>query len=251
MIRLLIIDDEDGFRQPIAKALVKLGFEVREAAEGKEGLRLALEHCPDLILCDVEMPERDGYQVMAALHREPILADIPLIFLTGQAAPSQVRQGMNQGADDYLTKPINLPDLTGAIAARLRRRQLQREPVAEQAHAKTRDSFLLDTPTEKRLVKAGEVKSILAYGEYSWVHWEGSEKGALRRKSLGQWVSELPAGQFIRVHRRAIVNLGFLERVEVLPSGRMQIHLRDTVEPIPVSLRQAPVLNRRLRALGH
>ena len=95
----------------------------------------------------------------------------------------------------------------------------------------------------------GEIERIIAYGEYSWVYWNKNKKGALLRKSLKQWQSELPGEQFIRVHRRAIVNLAWMERIEKLPGGRMQIHLRDTPEPILVSLRLAPVLNRKLKAL--
>ena len=94
-----------------------------------------------------------------------------------------------------------------------------------------------------------EIERIIAYGEYSWVYWQKNKKGALLRKSLKQWQAELPGEQFIRVHRRAIVNLACMERIEKLPSGRMQIHLRDTPEPILVSLRLAPVLNRKLKAL--
>src|ERR1019366_178792 len=89
---------------------------------------------------------------------------------------------------------------------------------------------------------------VIAYGEYSWVYWDRSKKGALLRKSLKQWLSELPRDQFIRVHRRAIVNLAWMERVEKLPDGRMQIRLRDVPEPIVVSQRLAPILNRRLKA---
>jgi len=94
----------------------------------------------------------------------------------------------------------------------------------------------------------GEIERIIAYGEYSWVYWNKNKKGALLRKSLKQRESELRGDQFIRVHRRAIVNLAWMERIEKLPGGQMQIHLRDTREPIRVSLRPAPVLNRRLKA---
>jgi DNA-binding response OmpR family regulator len=249
MIKLLIVDDEEGFRRAIAQSLARQGFEVLEAAEGTEGLRVASQSRPDLILCDVEMPGLDGYGVLAALRRAPELADIPVILLTGQSEPAQVRQGMNLGADDYLTKPVSLSDLTGAIRARLQRRQPEREKREQQAPSKEDNSFLVKTSTEKRLVKISEIRSILAYGEYSWVYWDNSQKGALLRKSLKQWMSELPAERFIRVHRRAIVNLAFMERVETLPGGRMQIYLHGIAEPIPVSLRLAPALNRKLRTL--
>jgi signal transduction histidine kinase len=88
---------------------------------------LATEALPDLVMCDLDMPGMNGYEVLATLRRDPKLADIPLIFLTGQSQPSQVRRGMNLGADDYLTKPVNLEDLLNAIRVRLDRRQAQRQ----------------------------------------------------------------------------------------------------------------------------
>jgi two-component system, LytTR family, response regulator len=88
----------------------------------------------------------------------------------------------------------------------------------------------------------------MRHGEYSWDYWEKG-KGALLKKSLKQWLSELPADSFIRVHRRAIINLSFMDKIERLPAGRMQVYLRDTTEPIPASLRLAPLLNRKLKTL--
>ena len=224
---------------------------------------LAAETLPDLIVCDLVMPGMDGYEVLATLRTDERLADIPIIFLTGQSEPHEVRQGMSLGADDYLTKPVNLEDLLAAVNVRLSRRQAQRQRQQKQIERAMQNlgqlkhdqqnpllgSFLVKTATEKRLVKVGEINRIIAYGEYSWVYWNKSPKGALLRKSLKQWQSELPGGQFIRVHRRAIVNLAWMERIEKLPGSRMQIHLRDTPEPILVSLRLAPVLNRKLKAL--
>ena len=261
--KILLIEDESGFRQVIAKSLLKHGFEVLEAADGKEGLRCAAESLPDLILCDLVMPGMDGYEVLATLRTDERLADIPIIFLTGQSEPHEVRQGMNLGADDYLTKPVDLGDLLGAVKVRLGRRQAQQQRQQRQIERAMRlpgeigqdqrhprlGSFLVKTLTEKRLVKVGEIGRIVADGEYSWVYWQGNSKGALLRKSLKQWQSELPGEQFIRVHRRAIVNLAWMERIEKLPGGRMQVHLRDTPEPILVSLRLAPVLNRKLKTL--
>ncbi len=269
--KILVIDDEESFGQLITSFLSQQGFEVVAVADGKAGVERAAETLPNLIVCDLNMPGMDGYEVLAALQLDPMLADIPLIFLTGQAQPSQVRQGMNLGADDYLTKPVDLADLLSAVRVRLSRRQAQRQRQDQQmeelqqslAQARQRlaakpaapassrpgDTFLVKTLTEKRLVKVAEINRIIAYGEYSWVYWHKNTKGALLRKSLKQWLSELPGEQFIRVHRGAIVNLAWMERIEQLPDGRMQVRLRDTPEPILVSLRLAPVLNRKLKGL--
>ena len=126
------MDDEDGFRQVITKFLLQRGFEVVAASDGKAGVGLAAEMLPDLIVCDLNMPGMTGHEVLAALRRDPKLADIPLIFLTGQTQPRQVRQSMNLGADDYLTKPVDLADLLSAINVRLDRRQTQRQRQEQQ-----------------------------------------------------------------------------------------------------------------------
>ena len=125
--KILVIDDDADFRQVIIRYLFKQGYTVVGASDGMAGAGLAAETLPDLIVCDLNMPGMDGYAVLAALRRDPKLADIPLIFLTGQSQPSQVRQGMNLGADDYLTKPVSLEDLLGAVKVRLSRRQTQRQ----------------------------------------------------------------------------------------------------------------------------
>jgi DNA-binding response OmpR family regulator len=124
--RILVVDDEEAFRNVISGFLRKHDFEIMVAADGKDGIAIALTRVPDLIVCDLAMPGMGGYEMLAALRSEPKLADIPVIFLTGESEPEQVREGMNLGADDYLTKPVNFEDLLGAIRARLNRRQIER-----------------------------------------------------------------------------------------------------------------------------
>lgn len=258
--KILIIDDEESFCRFITRFLTKKGFDVLVASEGRSGVGLAAEKLPNLIVCDLIMPGMSGYEVLATLRTDDRLADIPIIFLTGQSEPREVRAGMNLGADDYLTKPVNLEDFLGAIQVRLGRQQSQKrrhQQALEQALRlrpqprpglgdPLQATFLVKTPTEKLLVKVGDIERIMAYGEYTWVYWHGHAKGALFRKSLKQWLAELPGATFIRVHRRAIVNLARLDRIERLPGGRMQVRLRDFADPIPVSLRLSPALNRRL-----
>lgn len=104
-------------------------FEPSGAQNGRLGIELAKKEKPDLILCDVMMPELDGYGVLKALREDKSTASIPFIFLTAKGEKIDQRNGMNRGADDYLTKPVAKADLLGAISARLSRReeQIQRE----------------------------------------------------------------------------------------------------------------------------
>jgi two-component system, sensor histidine kinase and response regulator len=121
--KILVIEDQSNVRENIVELLGAENFEVLAAEDGIEGVHLAQENSPDLILCDVMMPELDGYDVLNMLRQDPETAMIPFIFLTAKAATKDMRQGMNLGADDYLTKPFNRTELLQAISSRLSRQQ--------------------------------------------------------------------------------------------------------------------------------
>ncbi len=123
--RILVIEDEPEMRRNIAALLRYHAYETLEAENGRKGLEVARREKPDLILCDVMMPELDGYGVLQALQQDSGLALIPFVFLTAKGDKDDWRSGMNLGADDYLTKPVANKDLVKAIEARLRRSALQ------------------------------------------------------------------------------------------------------------------------------
>ncbi len=118
MKKILVIEDEPAVRANILELLELEDFYGIGAENGLIGIVWALEHLPDLIICDVMMPELDGYGVLTTLREEPLTATIPFIFLTAKADKSDLRQGMELGADDYLTKPFTDTELLKAIAAR-------------------------------------------------------------------------------------------------------------------------------------
>lgn len=122
MTKILVIEDEQLVRENILDLLEAEGFDGIGAENGHVGVTWAWEHKPDLIICDVMMPELDGYDVLKLLRKEPITATIPFIFLTAKADKSDFRQGMQLGADDYLTKPFTSTELLNAIAVRLERK---------------------------------------------------------------------------------------------------------------------------------
>lgn len=127
MTKVLIIEDEDSIRENMAELLEMEDFEVETASNGMRGLEKAKNILPDLILCDVMMPKLDGYEVLTELRKRPETANIPFIFLTAKTERTDLRQGMNLGADDYLTKPCSSQELLEAIAARLQRNARQQE----------------------------------------------------------------------------------------------------------------------------
>ncbi|MCI0745918.1 MAG: response regulator transcription factor [Verrucomicrobia subdivision 3 bacterium] len=128
MTKILVIEDEPEMRRNLLTILKMEKFRVLGAENGRVGLEIARRERPDLILCDVMMPELDGFGVLDALRRESATVSIPFIFLTARGEKSDVRTGMNFGADDYLTKPVAKPDLLNAISARLRRQEQQARP---------------------------------------------------------------------------------------------------------------------------
>src|SRR5262245_37036327 len=125
MKKILVIEDEPEMRRNLATVLRLEKFEPLTAEHGRAGVELARKEKPDLILCDVMMPQLDGYGVLQALRADAELALIPFIFLTAKGEKEDLRSGMNLGADDYLTKPVAKADLLRAIAARLLRSEQQ------------------------------------------------------------------------------------------------------------------------------
>jgi len=128
MKKILVIEDEPEMRRNIATILRLEKFHALAAENGRLGVALAKQEKPDLILCDVMMPELDGYAVLQALREDAALVTTPFIFLTAKGEKTDVRSGMNLGADDYLTKPVAKADLLKAIKTRLKRQEQQAQP---------------------------------------------------------------------------------------------------------------------------
>jgi DNA-binding NarL/FixJ family response regulator len=128
MKKVLVIEDEPEMRRNLATILRLENFQPLSAENGRVGLESVRAQKPDLILCDVMMPELDGYGVIAALRADPETVAIPFIFLTAKGEKPDIRAGMNLGADDYLTKPVGKADLLAAIRSRLDRAAQQATP---------------------------------------------------------------------------------------------------------------------------
>lgn len=126
-IQILIIEDNDDIRESTAEILELANYEVLQASNGRIGVELAGTHLPDLILCDIMMPELDGYGVLYLLNKNEKTAATPFIFLTAKAERLDMRKGMEMGADDYLTKPFDDVELMNAIESRLSKKEKQQQ----------------------------------------------------------------------------------------------------------------------------
>jgi two-component system, sensor histidine kinase and response regulator len=147
MQKILVIEDTPDVRDLITDTLKFNGFEAVSAEDGERGVELALSTLPDLILCDVQMPRKDGFQVLADLRGRTATATIPFVFLTGQADKHNMRHGMDLGADDFLAKPFMLQELMAAVTARLKKHKTVTQ-VSDQKLTQLRDSISLALPHE-------------------------------------------------------------------------------------------------------
>jgi CheY-like chemotaxis protein len=131
MKNILVVEDEENVRENILELLSAEGYSPYGAKDGEEGINLAWEKHPDLIICDILMPKLDGYGVLALLSKEPVTARIPFIFLTARTERENMRRGMELGADDYISKPFTRKELLQAIETRLEKQSML-EKLAQQ-----------------------------------------------------------------------------------------------------------------------
>ena len=128
MKNILVIDDKEEVRSVIFGTLAYAGYTVRQASNGRDGILMVLTQRPDLIICDIRMPEMDGYRTLAAIRECPGTAAIPFILMTGSMGRDEFRRAMVRGADDYLMKPFTAHELIKAVKSRLARHtHVQRE----------------------------------------------------------------------------------------------------------------------------
>ncbi|MFO7322443.1 MAG: response regulator, partial [Chloroflexota bacterium] len=149
MKKILVIEDAQSLRRDIVEMLSFEGYEVVGAEDGLVGIERAREEMPDLIICDIMMPGRDGYGVLEELRSDPATASIPFIFLTARTDRVDVRQGMELGADDYLTKPFTASELLATVNVRIQKR-VQLAQYAERRLDDLRENIILALPHELR-----------------------------------------------------------------------------------------------------
>ena len=121
MATILVIDDDELVSRTLQRALKMYDYQVMTANSGIEGLQLARRHRPDLFILDIMMPGVDGYQVCRQIRGDPLLKDLPVLFLTAKAKDEDKIEGFRAGADDYLIKPFNMQELELRVKATLRR----------------------------------------------------------------------------------------------------------------------------------
>ncbi|MCP4457360.1 MAG: response regulator [Cytophagales bacterium] len=178
---ILVIEDQEDVRENIAELLDLSNYTVRIAANGKEGVKSALGKTPDLILCDIMMPEMDGYEVLYLLMKNPSTSSIPFIFLTAKTEKTDFRKGMNMGADDYITKPYQEMELLGAIERRLKKyaglnQSETAEDFAEAASKYDNVDSILENQKTRKFKKKDIIYREGDYASYSYMIKTGKVK---------------------------------------------------------------------------
>lgn len=172
MKTILLIEDNAFIRENTSEILDLAGYKVLAAENGKAGVELALEHTPDLVICDIMMPVLDGYGVLHMLQRNKEMKDIPFIFLTAKTERSDYRRGMEMGADDYIMKPFEATELLHAIESRLKKAALRSEEFAPNLQGLSK---LIEAATGKASLKAlAEGRDIEKYKKRQTIYTEGN-----------------------------------------------------------------------------
>lgn len=198
MKKILVIEDNLEVRENLCEILEISGYQINSAENGKIGVRKAHEYMPDLIICDVMMPELDGFGVLKIINKTPKLNHIPFIFLTAKAEKTDFRKGMGLGADDYITKPFDDVELLGAIEMRLERAERIQKSFEEPTHSGLQ-TFFSEAKAQKSFEKLSEEKEIRKYNIKDVIYEEGQlprwlyfvVEGQIKEYKLNEYGKEL------------------------------------------------------------
>jgi len=226
---ILVIEDNPEMWENIADILSLANYTVLTAKNGKIGVEIAQEQLPDLILCDVMMPELDGYGVLHILGKNPRTAGIPFIFLTAKAEKSDVRTGMSLGADDYITKPFDGSDLLKVVETRLKKHEIIKTSFS--SDIQDIDDFFNRARQLKEFHKLSENRQSRKIRRKDFVFMEGQEpndlffiqEGEVKTYKTTQEGKELVTG----IHHKGDF-IGFLPLLENTPYNESAVALEDS-----------------------
>lgn len=177
MKKILLIEDNEDVRSNTAEILELSNYEVIAAENGKIGIEKALEHKPDLIICDIMMPVLDGYGVLHAVHKNDAIKNTPFIFLTAKTERGDFRKGMELGADDYITKPFNGTELLNAVDGRLKKIDLLKQELSPGIEGL---QYLMETSIGRDPMKLlTEDRNINTYRKKQIIYSEGNHPNRL------------------------------------------------------------------------
>ena len=245
--KILVIEDDISIKDNITDLLEVNGYKVFSAVNGYDGLELASEIIPDLILCDVMMPKLDGFEVKKRISNDQTLARIPFIFLTAKTEYSDLRKGMNLGAEDYITKPFENKELIDAVKVRLNKydelMNTAKDTVGvyDKNEKKRNKKILVKIGVTQKFIDYTKVVFIKSLGNYTQIYTEEKEKITVR-KLLKEWEVILPDDEFFRIHQSYIINLSYVKKIEPFSKHSYLAKMKIYDDSLPVSARYSQKL---------
>jgi two-component system LytT family response regulator len=218
MAKILVIEDEQNIREVLKDILDLAGYDVQTANNGRLGYKAFSEERPDLVLCDVNMPGLNGFDLLSTINQrfeDEIIP--PFLFLTANVEPENIRAGLNLGADDYITKPFDHRELLQIIKLRLgKREKIMSEKNSETnitIESKVSSFNKLALPSEGGLeiVSFEALMRVEAYGAYCKFYLSDGRK-IMVSKPMKEFEEKLIQKKFFKVHKSSIVNLNFAEK---------------------------------------
>jgi DNA-binding LytR/AlgR family response regulator len=238
--KILVIEDEKGLCDNIRILLEAEKYEVFLAENGKEGIAKANIIRPDLIICDIMMPEVNGYEVIKQLQSQTNALTMPFIFLTAKIEQSDLRTGMNLGADDYIFKPFDSNDLLKTIATRLNKHEnikaFFKKETEEKKKYNLNDKIAFKIGDHSEFIPVDSIIYISADRQYTNI-FTGNNKRFILKRAISKWEQILPGNYFVRVHRSTLINLNHVNKIQRIENNSYRIHLNNSGIMLEVSRR--------------
>ena len=228
MKKILLIEDSLEMRENTAEILELAKYQVITAKNGKEGVKLAYSEQPDLIICDIMMPELDGYGVLHMLVKDAATAGIPFVFLTAKAEKGDYRRGMGMGADDYLTKPFDDLELLDAVETRLRKNEMLKKEFARTSEGLNDFIALANTDQMYKLSAEREAK---IYKKKELIYQEGTHPKSVFFISKGKvktYKANQDGKEYITALHKEGDFIGFSSLLEDQPFNNSAMILEDS-----------------------
>jgi CRP/FNR family cyclic AMP-dependent transcriptional regulator len=242
MEKILLIEDNEALRENTAEILALANYDIITAENGKIGVEKAIANPPDLIVCDIMMPVLDGYGVFQIISKSPDLQHIPFIFLSAKSERTDLRKGMEMGADDYITKPFSDSDLINAIRARLEKVKIQQHQGGKAIE--TWYQIISDLGNKDEMHKALENHDVIEYKKKQTIYSEGQHPNKLYYIQSGKVkifktsdggkeliIGLLSAGDFFG-HIPLIENAVYEEFAETLEESSIRVIPRKEFEQL-------------------
>lgn len=233
--KVLLIEDNPEMRENTAEILELASYKVLTAQNGKEGVQLTGEFKPDIIICDIMMPELDGYGVLHLLSKDESTANIPFVFLTAKAEKEDYRKGMTMGADDYLTKPYDDVELLNIVEMRLKKSERLKRQFERSAQGL--DQFIEEAKSLELIAKLAEDKKVRPLKKKDTIYTEGSYPSSiffLRRGKVKAYKSNGTGKEYITDLYKEGDFFGYLDLLQGEPYQETTIALEESeVSMIP------------------